>query len=259
MTRRTACCAAVLLCGLVLGGVGQERPQVVQPAEAGYSAAQRSALDEAIRPLERALGDPDYASQRSLGQGGWDGLDFAAYTAGTLERLGYRTSIVRRDDGTLGGDVWVLVGLELPGATAWVPVEPLPNPSRRQSRLGVIPMTDGAGVRFDERYVSYDAIVELPPNVPPIAVIRPPARVLERVETAFFGHTSIDHDGEIVLYEWTFPGREPETSISCSIWHTFPSVGAYPIGLTVTDSRGAQASTTLTIDVVEENDCGCSG
>ena len=259
MKRWTTCCLAFLLCGSIFGVVGQELPQVVQPDEAGYSAAQRAALDEAVRGLERVLGDPDVASKRSLGQNGWVALDFAAYTAGSLERLGYQTTIVRRGDGARGELVWVLVGLELCGTTVWVPVEPLPDPSRRQWTLGVIPQVGGEGLRFDAQYVSYDSVVELPSNVPPIAIIRPPGRVLERVATAWFGHTSTDPDGEIILYQWTFPGSEPETTISSSIWHTFPAVGLYTIGLTVTDSRGAQASTTLTVKAVAENDCGCGG
>ena len=253
------CCVVALLCGPIFAVVGQEQPHVAHPDEAAYSAAQRAALDEAVRGLERVLGDPDLASKRSLGQNGWDAVDFAAYTSGSLERLGYRTAIVQRDDGTAEGRVWVLVGIELYGTTAWVPVESLPDPSRRQSILGVIPQVGGGGLRFDVRYVSYDSVAELPPNVPPIAMIYPPGRVLEWVAKAWFGHTSTDPDGEIILYQWTFPGSEPETTISSSIWHTSPAAGLYTIGLTVTDSRGAQASTTLTVEVVEENDCGCGG
>ena len=259
MKRWTIGCLVALVLGVVLGAYGQEQPQVIQPGAAGYSASQRAALDEAIRGLERVLANPDFASRRSLGQNGWDGLDFAAYTAGSLERIGYRTVIVRRDDGTSAGRVWVLVGLDLYGTTAWVPVEPLPNSSRPQSTLGVVAKSGGASLGFDAQYVGYDSIVELPPNMPPIAIIRPPVRVLERVSTAFFGHTSVDHDGEIVLYEWTFPATAPETSISSSIWFTFPALGTYAVTLTVTDSRGAQASTTMSVEVVEENTCGCGG
>ena len=258
MKRWTICCLTVLLCGSIFGVVGQEQPQVVQPDEAGYSAAQRAALDEAVRGLERVLGGTDLASKRSLGQSGWVALDFAMYTAGSLERLGYRTAIVQRDDGTPGGHVWVLVGLEVYGTTIWVPVESLPDPSRRQSTLGAIPLVAGGGLRFNAQYVFYDSVVDLPLNAAPIAIIRPPGRILERVPTALFGHTSTDPDGEIVLYQWTFPGSEPETTISSSIWHTFPAVGLYTIELTVTDSRGAQASTTLTVEAVAEDDCTCN-
>jgi hypothetical protein len=258
MTRWMTGCLVVVLCGSLFG-VGQELPHVVQPDEAGYSASQRAALDEAVRELERVLGNPDLASQRSMGQNEWGVLDFAAFTAGSLERLGYQTVIVRRDDGTSGERVWVLVGLQLYATTVWLPVEPLPDPLGRQSTLGVIPEAASASLRFDPQYIAYDFVVELPPNKPPVAVIRPAARILERVATALFGHTSIDYDGDIVYYRWTFPDTDPETTISSSIWHTFPAVGTYTIELTVTDSRGAQASTTLVVQVVQENHFGCGG
>jgi len=250
------CCVALLLCGWVFGAVAQEIPQVIQPDQTGYAAAMRAALADAIDALGRLLRNPDYASQRSIGQGGWGAEDFAAFTAGSLERLGYRTAIVRANDGASAVRIWVLVGVELYGTTVWIPVNPVPNPTGRQMQLGIVTALDG-GLRFDPQYVHYDALVELPENAPPIAVIRPPARILEQQAAAWFGHTSIDPDGEIILYEWTFPGIEPVTTISASIWHTFDRVGTYTVGLTVTDNRGAQASTSLTVDAVEENDCGC--
>jgi len=256
MKRWWLCCLALLLCGSVLGAVAQETPQVLQPDEAGYSTAMRTALADAIDTLARLLRNPAYASQRSVGQGGWSAEDFAAFTAGSLERLGYRTEIVRASDGGAGVRFWVLVGIELYGTTIWVPVNPIPNLTRRQMQLGAVAAL-GGGLHFDPQYAQYDELVELPDNAPPIAVIRPPARILIQQAAAWFGHTSVDPDGEIVLYEWTFPGIEPVTTISASIWHTFDRVGTYTVGLTVTDSRGARASTSLTVDAVEENDCGC--
>ena len=250
------------LCASFLG-TAEEAPLVVQVGEAEYSASLRAALDEAIQGLEQVLRDADLGSEKGLGENGWDAVDFAAYTAGSLECHGYRTAIVRCDDGTAERRVWVLVGLELHGTTAWVPVEPLPDPSRRQSTLGVIPKvgTPGEELRFDERYVAYDSVVQLQPNVLPVAVIRPSAQQIEqRTATAWFGHTSFDPDGELVLYRWTFGGDEPQTMISSSTWHTFPAIGIYTVVLTVTDSRGAQSSTSLSVEVVEESeDCGCGG
>jgi len=252
----------VALCASFLV-TAEETPPVVQVGEAEYSASVRAALDEAIHGLERVLRDADLGSQKGLGQNGWNALDFAAYTAGSLEHHGYRTAIVRRADGTAEARVWVLVGLELHGTTAWVPVEPLPDPLRRQSALGVVPTveTPGGELRFDKRYVAYDSVVQLPPNVPPVAAIRPPAQPIEeKTAIAWFGHASFDPDGEIVLYRWTFGGDKPQTTISSSTWHTFPAIGIYTIVLTVTDSRGTQSSTSLNVEVVEESeDCGCGG
>jgi len=252
MKRWLSCGVIVWLCGSMCVGVAQEIPQVVQPEHAAYSTAARARLDEGIRSLEWVLRDEELASQRTPGQGGWGRAAFAAYTAGSLERLGYETVLVRAEDGR----IWVLVGIELGGTTAWVPVEPVADPAHRQTRLGVVAF-EGDGPRFDVQYVAYDAIVELPLNLPPVAVIRSPARLLAQREAAWFGHMSVDPDGEIVLYEWTFPGESPVVSHSASIWHAFPEVGTYTVGLRVTDSRGAQASTTVTVEAKEDDSCGC--
>ena len=256
MKRWLSCLLALWLCGIVFVGVAQQVPRVVQPEDARYSAADRASLDEAIQALERVLRDGELASQRTLGRDGWDRAAFAAFTAGSLERLGYETAIVRADDGTAGGRVWVLVGIELGPTAAWVPVEPVTDPTRRQMTLGAVAF-DGSGPRYDAQYVGYDALVELPENAPPIAKIRPPARNILQMDAAWFGHTSVDPDGEIVLYEWTFPGAEPVITAASSVWFAFETTGAYTVGLTVTDRRGAQASTSVTVDVVEDLDCGC--
>jgi len=258
MKRRTLLCLAVLACLSLSGALGQERPLVVQPNEAGYSAAELTALGEAVVQLERLLRNADLASQRMLGQTGWDALDFAAYTAGTLERLGYGTTIVRQGDGA-GERAWALVRVGFSGKTAWVPVEPVADPVRRQLTLGAVPVVSRVPLRFDPHYLSYDEVVLLPANLPPTADIRPVAHVIVSSATAFFGHLSADPDGEIVLYQWTFPDRGPTTLASSSIWHTFAGIGKYAVALTVTDSRGAQASTTLNVEVVEETPCGCGG
>jgi len=89
MTRWMTGCLVVVLCGSLLG-VGQEPPHVVQPDEAGYSASQRAALDEAVRELERVLGNPDLASQRSMGQNEWGVL-----TSPRSRRDRWRSSAIR--------------------------------------------------------------------------------------------------------------------------------------------------------------------
>ncbi|GEM_PF-1934063 len=255
---------AVLLCGSFFAVSAEEAPLVVQPTTAGYSAAEQAALDEAIVRLERLLIDTAFGSQRRLGQNGWDFPDFAAYTAGSLERLGYRTVIVTGQIGTPPAPrSWILVGLELgPTTVCWIPIVPLSNPARSQTTLGKIAeqASSGTGLHLDPSYMAYDSIVELLPNVPPVAVIRPPGTVYADQPTTLFSHTSTDPDGEIVLYQWSFVSGEQETTISSSIWHTFPTIGQHTILLTVTDNRGAQASTTLAITVGREPEsvpCNC--
>jgi len=245
---------ALLLGGGAAWATEGEMPCVEQPDEAGYPAAQRTALEEGLQTLRRVLNAPDTGSQRMLGQGGWDALDFAAYTAGTLERAGYATVIVRS-----GERVWVLVGLAWMNELMWVPVEPLRSALRRQTTLGIVAVSEGIALRFDPRYVTYAEVVELPANLPPTAAIQPVADVVVGRSIAYFAHRSVDPDGEIVLYRWVFPGSDPQVTASSSAWHTFFEVGQYTIEVTVTDSRGAQSAATLQVAVIEEPDCGCGG
>jgi len=256
-------CCIMLLCGS-LWVCADETPRVVQPASAGYSAAEQAMLDEAILRLKRVLIDTAFGSQRRLGQNGWDFEDFAAFTAGSLERLGYRTVTVSGFIGTPPTRrSWVLVGIELgPSTTCWIPVDPLPDQSRSQATLGRIPelTSSRATLIFDPDFLTYDSIVTLLPNVPPIAVIRPPGTTFAGQAIPLFAHTSFDPDGEVVLYQWTFPSGDEEIAVSSSVWHTFPTIGGHTIVLTVTDNRGAQASASLAVDVEQEPEaksCNC--
>ena len=260
MVRRSVI-GILFLCILSLFVVAQEVPVVIQPREAGYSPAQLSALEEAINRLEVVLNNGDLGSKKQLGSGGWTLEKFAAYTAGTLERLGYQVAIVSRQiEGTA---TWVDVRVDVGGAIAWIPVEPLPNVDVYQTNLGKVPLV--ASLVYDSGYLPYDIVVELAPNIPPTAVIH--ERGLDVVETKqspWFGHTSVDPDGEIVLFQWTFGEAVQRMTHSISSWYTFDVGGMeYPVALTVTDSRGAQATTGTTVYVLtlaeeEAKKCGCN-
>ena len=244
----------LFLCALSLFVVAQEVPSVIQPREAGYSAAQLSALEEAINQLESDLGCTDLGSKKQLGDGGWTLEKFAAYTAGTLERLGYQVAIVSRQVDGVGTKTWVVVRIALGGAVAWIPVEPLPYVDINQIDLGNVPRV--APLVYDSGYLSYSTLIDLPPNIPPIASIRAPMfDVVETKQSSWFGNTSVDPDGEIVLFQWTFGEAVQRATHTISVWYTFEVGGmGYPISLTVTDSRGAQAtaSTTVYVKTLEE-------
>lgn len=257
--RTLAVLVALILSSFSLVGQGTT-PLIAQPDEAGYSAAERAALDSGIRDLERLLADWTLGPRRRLGEAGWNAARFAAYTAGALERLGYQTVVVERTSETGAVRTWVLVGLDLGARTAWIPVEPVTDPSQQQTTLGSV-ARDGeqsGALRFDARYTAYEAVVDLPPNAPPVAAITPTLNELEGGSSAWFGHRSADPDGEIVLYQWTFDDDATSPMTGSSTWYDFPSLGFHTITLTVTDSRGAQASATHTVEVVPPPDnCGC--
>jgi len=73
----------------------------------------------------------------------------------------------------------------------------------------------------------------------------------------------VDPDGEIVLFQWTFGEDVQRITYTISAWYTFAAGGLdYPVSLTVTDSRGAQATVStsvyvLTLQEKADKACGC--
>ena len=241
-------------------------PQVLQPNETRYSAPELAVLLPAIDQLEKALANYHLGVRRYFSPDEWDSLDFAAYTAGTLTRLGYKVKIVSQNGWPDGVHAWLLVSIPLDGKTAWIPVEAAPAPGKLQRILGRIPSyTDSAGnLWFDDRYLHFDQEVTLPKNIPPVARIRvvpinvPPGRTVN-----FLGVTSFDPDGEIVFYHWDF--GDGSTITGRTVQHVFTLPGTYTVTLTVTDSRGAEASTSYQFTVRKlsaytpppSGGCGC--
>lgn len=239
---------------------------ILPPNDTGYSAQELASLLPAIDKLEKVLSNYNLGSGRYFSPDEWCSLDFAAYTAGTLARFGYATRIVSAEGWPDGTHTWILVGIPLTGQTAWVPVETSPAQGKSQAFLGTIPShTDPAGkLWFDSRYVQFDEEVALPDNIPPVAQIRVvPASGVTGREVSFLGVTSYDPDGEVLFYSWDF--GDGGTADGGSVRHTFAQAGNYTVVLTVTDSRGGQASTSLTFTVREpgksppppSGDCGC--
>ena len=252
----------LFLATLSLLASAQEMPMLVQPQGAGYSPAQLTALDEAITQLQATLRNSNLGSKKTLGVGGWTVEKFAAYTAGNLERLGYQVAIVSSQQPNGATKAWVVVRMDLGGAIAWVPVEPLSFPEMSQKNLGEVPLV--STLIYDSSYLAYSAVVELPANMPPTAAIRAPmSDVVETEPSAWFGNSSVDPDGEIVLFQWTFGDDVQRVSYNISAWYTFSSGGQdYPISLMVTDSRGAQASASISVYVLTlqekaDKSCGC--
>jgi len=221
------------------------------------------ALQSAITRLQSVLSNGTLGCKKQLGVGGWTSERFALYTAGTLERLGYVVSIVSKQEAT-GSRSWVAVRADVGGAIAWIPVESAPEGDLYQPDLGDVPLV--SLLIYDSTYLSYDIVVETLANIAPRAAIRAPAvDVVETKNSAWFGNASSDPDGEIVLYQWTFDEDIMQATHTISQWYTFRTGGIeHSVTLTVTDSRGAQASTTTTVYVLtikeeEDKKCGCGG
>ena len=245
-------------------------PQVLQPNTTAYSASEVSALTQAIATLTEALNDYDMASQRYFSANDWSSRDFAMYTAGVLSGKGYDALLVSGDSWPDGVHTWVLVGIPLGSKTAWVPVEAAPEAGQNQLVLGHIArVSSSESLAYEERYVSFNSVVALPPNKGPIARIRPPSSPIEVHETVrFMALGSSDPDGEIVLYKWDFGDGKTEISTSSSVSHRFDDQARYTTNLTIIDNRGKATTSSVDLAVVRlqapqtdrpSGGCGCGG
>ena len=271
MTRR-AFLFVLSLFLLTLPVLSDELPQVLQPNETAYSAFGVATLTQAITALETALNNYNLGARRYFASDQWDSRDFAAYTGGTLSEMGYETKLVSAACWPDGVRTWVLVEIPFGARTAWVPVEASPEAGHSQQVLGYIPSTtDGAGrLWFEESYLNFSDVIELPPNLLPVAKIRTPvSAVVAGGSTQFLALTSVDPDGEIVLYQWDFGDGKTKTSTTWTIRHTFKEAGNYTLQLTVIDNRGKSNIASITLHVLQQDEqdsepsstggCGCGG
>jgi len=90
--------------------------------------------------------------------------------------------------------------------------------------------------------------LEVRPNAAPVAAATGTPDPVHVGGTVTFDATgSTDADGDALTYHWAFPGGSSSTAPTAQ--HAFPSVGTYPVTLTVTDTHGVTDTTTLSIDV----------
>jgi PKD repeat protein len=82
------------------------------------------------------------------------------------------------------------------------------------------------------------------PNTPPAAAFTAQAKDLALTVD---GSMSGDPDGTIASYAWNFGDGGTATGTTAS--HSYPRAGTYPVRLTVTDDRGATATTTQNVTV----------
>jgi hypothetical protein len=220
-----------------------------------------------LAALETLLEDPTLGSQQSVGEFGWTGTEFAAFTAGALAARGYDVLIAQ--GGTVGP--FVLVGLPVGSQTLWVPVEPVPV-TGPQTTLGFVPTVtrSASAVTFDPRYTSPTTATPPRPNAAPVARIRTNSLEYEINELVkLLAMSSYDPDGEIILYRWSFGDGETKVGFSSSELHRYKEEGTYDVSVTVVDNRGAEATAPVRLRIADpeahkmdtnsSGGCGCGG
>ena len=86
------------------------------------------------------------------------------------------------------------------------------------------------------------------PNTPPTASFTAtPTSGIVPLTVSFNGSASSDPDGSIASYAWSFGDGANGSGVTAS--HTYNSTGTFTAKLTVTDNRGATASSTAAITV----------
>ncbi len=87
-----------------------------------------------------------------------------------------------------------------------------------------------------------------PPNEPPVAsASADPTSGTAPLPVEFDGSGSIDPDGSIASWDWTF--GDGATGTGESVSHVFSAPGSYPVELTVTDDQQASATTSVLVTV----------
>lgn len=258
MIRRSTFLFVFLVLALAVIAVGQDVPTVLQIADPAYSSSDRTALVQGVERLEDALEETHLIPAFRLVARGWTDRSFAAYTAGRLEAGGFQTQIVEasRGDGTL--HTWVLAGVSLDSSIGWIPVAATPADMGTSYRIGKIAWATVEGGAFDADYMVADRVVSLAPNRAPTASFLVLGEVVQQ-ETTSIHSSARDADGEIVAYVWSVNGVQVAVEPSPIFKYIFPEDGTFTLTLTVYDSRGATATASKVVEVLEEGGCGCHG
>lgn len=115
--------------------------------------------------------------------------------------------------------------------------------------------TEAATVTVRTASLTETVSVSVGSNEPPTARFTfEPSVPRVGVPIEFNAGRSSDPDGRIVEYEWSWgDGTSPTITGSTRTTHTFTEPGTYTITLVVTDDEGGTGSTSLTIDLTNED------
>jgi len=116
------------------------------------------------------------------------------------------------------------------------------------SHTAVLTVTDNDGLLSSQNVT---ITVNAPSNVAPVAIASASATSgVAPLAITFSSTGSSDSDGTIASYSWNFGDGTSSTSAAPS--KSFSSAGNYAVKLTVTDDRGATASSTVNVSVTSD-------
>jgi len=113
-----------------------------------------------------------------------------------------------------------------------------------------VTVTDSDGATSSD---NASVVVTKPPNdIPTANATATPTSGSPPLTVELSGSASSDPDGTITGYSWTIPGKPSQSGKTATVEFTDDDVGTYDISLTVRDNRGAKATDTVTVEVVEQ-------
>ena len=260
----------VILCVLLVAiGVGLGAQTVRDLDTSSYTGQELAQILAELATLEHLTSDTSRGSQRSLGAAGWSSYQFALFSAGRLEELGYSVLLAQGSGWSDGLHTWVLVGLSYSQGTAWIPLEATPR-AGAQMTLGSIPFTTRgpSAAAFDSRYLAPQSTAQTPVNRPPSGSLRTTTPTIDPEDNAkFLVLGAADTGGEIVVYRWDFGDGSTSARLSTSELHRYDIEGTYVVTLWIIDNAGGSALATTTVQVVSSTPtganrhegCGCGG
>ncbi|MBB1332002.1 collagenase [Pseudoalteromonas sp. SR44-5] len=109
---------------------------------------------------------------------------------------------------------------------------------------------------YENEFVQWcdDLVAGTTTNTPPIAYINGPYAGMQNNEINFTSNGSIDSDGSIVSYQWSF--GDGSSSNQANPVHTYTTSGQYSVSLTVVDNQGASQTASTLASIEEDSSVG---
>jgi len=109
---------------------------------------------------------------------------------------------------------------------------------------------------YENEFVQWcdDLVAGTTSNTPPTVQINGPYSGIQNSEINFTSNGSVDSDGSIVSYQWSF--GDGSSSNEANPAHTYTTPGQYTVSLTVLDNQGSSQTASTLADIEEDASTG---